>query len=256
MTQNCIKIYGERNSGTNLLSNILRANFPHVKVYDGNYTKTFERWLKLVTCVLPDHMRFRSREHIRNFLDVNFLTEQYSWKHKCLPSDLHLTHPNLNVVTITKDPYSWLYSMYIRPYGSHHFGNTENKLSFSAFLREPWITQSRENDLALYSNPVQLWNSKVKSYSEVKNRHLHLRYEDVLVDYDASVFRLGIFLDQILENDIVKIKRDVKKSTKNYSDYYDFYINKKFMRYYNEHDLSYVQANLDDTCVTWSGYSV
>ena len=105
-----IKVYGERNSGTNYLSALIRLNFS-VRELDGCVP-----WPVMgLQLILP------GREAVRDVWFSKTFGHNFGWKHMCVRPVAELkqytiSSRRLHFVTITKNPYSWLLSMHRRPY--------------------------------------------------------------------------------------------------------------------------------------------
>ena len=104
-----VKIFGERNTGTNYLTKLIENNF-EVEILRGAISKgsvfTFREWTK----------------------DLFFKFSRSSnlgWKHSIIDLNLVLNHKEKPIIiTLTKNPYSFLLSLYNRPY--HYKGNKPN----------------------------------------------------------------------------------------------------------------------------------
>lgn len=149
-----LKIYGERNTNINYLSSLIELNLdikqlPSVVPY---------RALKLQES-LPGN------EWLKDLYFYLTYRTNLGWKHSRIPPISKLLKNqilkyNLSFITLTKNPYSWLLSLYRQPYHQYY---TE-KPNFTTFLTTPWKTVNRENCPAVIENPIELWNIKNNSY--------------------------------------------------------------------------------------------
>ena len=102
------------------------------------------------------------------------------WKHTMPPPPTLAAQRPILVVTITKNPYSWLRSLWRVPY--EYVGPVPR--NFSAFLRAPWakLPGGREHwKLPAFTSPVHLWSVKNRAYTEIGVPHLvNLRYESLV----------------------------------------------------------------------------
>src|SRR3990172_11475666 len=104
-----IKIYGERNTGTNYLDGLIQLNLN----------------TELLRGVVPWYIEklFNGSEIAKDMYFKITYRENLGWKHSLVPSPeiiakMHLQTKNLIILTITKNPYSWLLSLYRNPYHS------------------------------------------------------------------------------------------------------------------------------------------
>jgi hypothetical protein len=63
----------------------------------------------------------------------------------------------VGIIFLVKNPYSWLVSMFRRPYGMllPKVGDS------SIFLRRPWLSLGRDNLPRVLTSPIEMWNRKV-----------------------------------------------------------------------------------------------
>ena len=139
---NAIKIYGERNTGTNYVSELLRANFglrelPGVEALTDKDWARFIRLKKLgfERAVTWAYERTSNRYHARHF------NENLGWKHACVPVErvASLAPQGVGLIGLVKNPYAFLTSIYRRPY--HHAGKAA---TLEAFVQEPFTLHARD----------------------------------------------------------------------------------------------------------------
>jgi hypothetical protein len=155
-----VKIYGERNTGTNYLTKLMERNF----------------LVKLLPGVVPKYVTslqkyFHDNESVRDLYFRFTFPKNLGWKHSLVKPVDHLqkykiTSTNLFFITLTKNPYSWLLSLYKKPYHSCIASYSD----FDDFLIMPWGTVQRENSPLYYKNPIDLWNCKNRSYLQLGDR--------------------------------------------------------------------------------------
>ncbi|MEM9164412.1 MAG: hypothetical protein AAGC54_15255, partial [Cyanobacteria bacterium P01_F01_bin.4] len=94
----------------------------------------------------------RSRPIIKETLkDLYFATtfrHNLGWKHAFVKANRVLKASDQLAIrpafiTITKNPYSWLLSLYKRPY--HQYKKKEHRPDFETFIASPWKTVGRED---------------------------------------------------------------------------------------------------------------
>ena len=128
-----LKVYGERNTGTNYLEQLASENLS-VRILSGivprRYWQTF--LTRQLRAVAPErfagtHEAARDRYFTRTFAST------LGWKHM-IPAPEAIGQNNLSevrFVMLVKNPYSWLLSLYRRPY----HGGTKS-VSMEAFLED------------------------------------------------------------------------------------------------------------------------
>jgi len=237
-----IKVFGERNTGTNYLINLLKLNFDIVSL-QGTVPKNINRVIEY----LPFEEKIKD---IYFFLTKN---SNFGWKHKELDIDLSsINKKEIIFIIIVKNPYSWLLSLYNRPY---HINNP-TKGTFDEFITRQWKTVGRESSKKTYENPIKMWNQKNASYLKFKNlENVHIiKYEDLLIDPIKELRTLANLFtlkkQSVFPKNFTKSTKESKKDSSYYKDYYgnekwineltvnqiktiNKYLNKEIMALYN-----------------------
>ncbi|RME83007.1 MAG: hypothetical protein D6775_09300 [Caldilineae bacterium] len=125
-----VKILGERNTGTHYLEKLLRLNLD-VRVLPGSAPRRLRRHFPGNEAVLDLYFRLTAFANL-------------GWKHALAPAPDALRRSRwarrgLVILTLSKNPYAWLLSLYRHPY--HYSGPLP---SFERFLQSPWRTVRRE----------------------------------------------------------------------------------------------------------------
>lgn len=114
MTCTQIKLYGERNTGTNYLDEVLALNFDAERLRGGAPAE-----------INKQKRPQAAKEALRDEHDAATYAVTLGWKHREVDPDslARLAPPggSIFVVTLTKNPYSWLLSLKKRPY--HYRGD-------------------------------------------------------------------------------------------------------------------------------------
>ncbi len=242
-----LKIYGERNSGTNYLSQLIALNLPQVRLLPG----VVPRWLQLF---------FPRAETPRDLYFQRTFKRNLGWKHAMAPTAEQLAHvvyppQHLYFVTLTKNPYAWLLSLYRRPY---HLAGKKPE-SFLAFLQQPWPVVRRENyDQPQFQNPIDMWNQKNHAYIRLKNYALvlHLRYEDLLASPEQAVARIADFVHQPLTTIFRNIERSTKGDPLDFSSYQTYYLQEAWREKLSSEEIRYINSFLDPNVVSFFGYTL
>ncbi len=164
-------VIGERCSGTNFLTSLISENTQLIKCRIGQ--KHFPPWYELG----PEYYHGDARYyHFNNTEDFLFLV-------------------------IFRDPYDWVRSFHIQP---HHAHKSLLNLSFSSFIREPWLIDPSvtavENYPLLDLNPKDglpfknifaLRSRKIEDMLEIQNRAPNVYYinYEIVRDYPEQVLK-------------------------------------------------------------------
>lgn len=222
-----VKIYGERNTGTSYFEELLVRNLD-VDILRGGVPRSIRRLFPNSESARDWYFRATGRRNL-------------GWKH-AIPSENQITAARLDsgdplILTLTKNPYAWLLSLYRQPYHAKR-----KYSSFERFLKEPWETVRRENAPPEFTSPVEMWNQKNAAYLTLGDYTtvVHCRYEDLLAD------PLG-FLEQLSDEHGIQFRRSPCKNVypamkrhdrgKTFDDYRDYYLNERW------------RAELDDDCI-------
>lgn len=246
----CVKIFGERNTGTNHLSKLIRKNFPGLAVNNGTDPRGKSKLVlwrrKLLRRYVPGG---RGHDIVERDIDRHFeahRSELLAWKHACLGEEVIAGLPDCpryHYVALVKNPYSWLLSLHRRPY--HGQRRPE---SFEAFLRTPWPTVGREHRPGGFAGPVQMWNEKTRGYLLLGQRRSTtiLRYEDLVAAPAAAMARIaadaGLPFDEARFEDNTSSTKDRDKDSAWYRDYY---MNERWREKLTERAVALIDAELD-----------
>jgi len=245
-----IKIYGERNTGTNYLTRLVGLNLD-AECLIGTVPRW---WRRTFGRSEPSKDRYFRLTYRRNL----------GWKHMLArpPEAIRRTpafSDRLVVLTLAKNPYSWLLSLHRRPY--HAVRRIED---LEEFLQAPWPTVGRENHAKPFTNPIDLWNRKNTSYRKLHEgpdamAGLQLRYEDL-------VLRPGPVLEEVAERfsmpRIASSFRNLEESTKkeggrkDFTWYQAYYGGERWREELTPRAVELVNAHLDAELVKDLGYAV
>lgn len=244
-----IKVFGERNSGTIYMEELIRRNFS-VDLLRGIEPE----WVETLQKPLPG----------KNALVDLFFHEtiQYNlgWKHMLtMPTMLsfrkEVARRSIFFVTITKNPYSWLLSLYRRPH--HYRGKLPS--SFEEFLLTPWRTVNREFSPKYYLNPIDLWNRKNAAYLEMQQHFMviNVRYEDLLVDIAPVLSTLeDKFVLTRKTAHFVNIEHSTKNDPKTYDDYRDYYLGEQWKSLISDQAIAIIGSKINKNVAQKFGYDI
>jgi len=243
-----IKMYGERNTNTNYMSKLIQLNLDAQEL-PGVAPPSVIKLQK----ILPGHEMVR---------DIYFwLTYKHNlgWKHTRVKpvSELvkyEILQKNVHFLTITKNPYSWLLSLYRRPYHQYY----KVKPDFETFLLTPFETVGRDNCKKILSSPVELWNIKNSSYLQLSELNgLNITTESIFENAEAVINKISVrFSIPIISSRFINYEESTKDKTKNNSYYKDYYLNERWRDSLSTTAIDIINAAVDKDLIKHFGYEV
>lgn len=245
-----IKIYGERNSNTRYLSELLRLNLEAEEVRG-----VAPRFVRLAQSMAPG-----KNSVIDFYFSISYQTN-LGWKHTCVKpaaelADNALVKAGLVFLTVTKNPYSWLLSLHRRPY--HNKANEDEPVDFETFLKTPWPTLGRDDTAPVIDNPVVLWNIKNRSYLGLPEQQtLHTRTEDYFEDPAAIIEKISeTFSIPRRTPDFANYERSTKDQSRDSAYYRDYYLNERWREKLSSSAIKLINQSLDKELVRHFDYRV
>lgn len=240
--KNYIKIYGERNCGTNYLYSLLAANLD-CTILGGTVPSYFRS--------LPDRLKDTYFTCSKN--------KSLGWKHGFPVADVYFNQfakkRNLLVITITKSPYAFLNSSYKRPYGMLK----NNVESFSEFLRADCDLKGRENYRGNPITPLELWNKKNRAYLDLAKLNINcinLTYEGLLQNPKQLISDLNQDYGFDLISEFKNIEQGTKiDSNKSFQSYKEKYLNPAWEGVMTHDDIQYINSIIDTSVMDDLGYT-
>lgn len=243
-----IKIYGERNTNTNYLSELIKLNLDAQEL-PGVVPYRIEKLQQILPC----------NELIKDIYFKYTFKKNLGWKHSKVidPKTLKrlpIVSPDLALITITKNPYSWLLSLYQRPYHQHY----SNKPSFVEFLSSPWKTVNRENCPAILSNPIILWNIKNKSYLPLETLNgINITTEEILTNPEIIIKKISEkFSIKKITDEFINYTNSTKDNTKDFAYYKDYYTNERWRDKLPDEAIEIINNSIDKPLVKHFGYQL
>lgn len=246
-----LKLYGERNTGTNYLAQLLVMNLD----------------VLILRGVPPRLLNVAIRRNLLPFTEkvqdaYHRLTFWYDlgWKHAFAPSpgdvmSLPVARGGLRFLTVSKNPYSWALSLYAKPY--NYYPVWETKPSFEEFLVSPPPFVARERAPGGLRDPIDVWNRKNASYFSLGTAFptANIRYEDILDGPQRVVEELGVTLD-IPKGDRGFQNHDAstKERGKDFSYYRDYYLQQAWRDKLTPEQIQLINERLDRSIVERLGY--
>ncbi|MCA1748995.1 MAG: hypothetical protein LC634_05495 [Sphingomonadales bacterium] len=248
-----VKIFGERNTGTNIIAQTIRHNFT-VGLLRGEGGALFQLG-RLMAPSVPSKERRALRTHLHDIEMARIRDSDFGWKHSAPPIDAiaKAAHRDQTLfLVITKHPYFWLRSLHRRPYSF-----VPPPESISDFLRTEFpISRSDELEGDHAPSPVHMFRSKIAAYrrlSELPVETLFLRYEDFLTDWDGF---MGKMADRLWSRDdaFAPVDADPKGSAAKLADYRKKYDLEKVQEQLSGEDRAYVTEILGEENFAFLGY--
>lgn len=237
-----VKVFGERNTGTNYISKLVENNFDVRILSDGPPYK----WEK----------RFGLGSLSMNTYTLLTRWRNMGWKHS-VPKLTEQEVASSFFICVTKNPYSWLLSLHKRPYHNR----TAADLPFSEFIRSPWPLMRCDNIKAKSVMPAEMWNIKNRAYldlSKAAQMAIFLKYEDMLEEPEAFIKDFALKSGQDLGGNIALLNHGAKSADRNkkFDDYKDYYLNEKWREKLTASDISYINEQLDSALMQEISYSI
>lgn len=182
-----VKIFGERNSGTNYVTKLVRKNSPVEILPNSSRLTDVER---ATMEKLPREVRVVYREKILDLRHFQEIRQNFGWKHACIDFD-ELSASELFsdtlFICVIRHPINWIKSMYKVPH--HTFAS--KAASLDDFIAGVWLLTERDRcGAVLLESPLELWNFKVASYiraaAQAENIAL-VRHEDLLSNFECAL---------------------------------------------------------------------
>jgi hypothetical protein len=244
-----LKLYAERNTGSNYLKELLRLNI------EARYLRgTAPAWAGRLQSRLP------GAEWVRDAYFASTYRHNLGWKHRAPEPAAALEQRSLArkhrlaIVVLVKSPYSWLVSMHRSP----HHQYVPKGTSFSDFLRLPWKTLRREGlgEITL-PNPVALWNTKHRRYLDLDGLAFMLRYEDLVAEPERCIDRIAEHFSFARSSPSFRNYTRATKSKPYSSDYYRSYYAKETWRSEMcDADIDFINEQVDPALMERLGYSL
>lgn len=242
-----LKVYGERNTNTNYIEKLITINLK-VKQIRGVAPEFIQR----IQAFAPGN------EQLLDLYFRYFDRRNLGWKHCQVPAweSLARTHcvrrNKVAFITITKNPYSWLWSLYRKPYHQYY----KSKPSFEEFLKQPWKSVRRDKATPEVSSPVELWNVKNRSYLPVRDwGGINLRTEEIFEDAEQVIEKIARhFAIERLQPHFVNYERSTKDKAKDSQYYRDYYLQEKWREHFSDQAIRSINQQLDKRLMDHFGY--
>lgn len=243
-----IKIYGERNTNTNYISKLISLNLA-VKQLQGTVPEPLSTLLGT----------FPGNEFIRDMYFNITYKKNLGWKHACVKpmeqlSKYRIIELPVNFITITKNPYSWLMSLYRNPYHQYY----DDKMEFEEFLKMPWKTVGRDNVRNKLISPIELWNIKNNSYLQLSaDKTLNITTESIFKDPEEIIERISQkFSIPRLQGKFTNYENSTKDRNKDSNYYRNYYLNEQWRDKLSLEAVAIINETIDQKLMSHFGYDI
>lgn len=219
-----IKIFGERNTGTNAITQLLKRN---------SKSYVFPGTMREISINLGEEIRVKRQAGLLSneekesmidnvFLDLGLLKQ---WKHTATRFRINDDIKDTHFIFTVREPHSWLVGFFKRP---HHIlvNKPDNLLDFAQL---DWRVVARDNLANTYYKPMELYAEKLYSYiefiNELEKRNMSysiVRFE-VFVQSQKAIFDdLKCYLDSPSAEffEVNESTKDKSKDSQFYKHYY------------------------------------
>lgn len=243
-----IKIYGERNTNTNYLSKLIELNLQAQEIQG-----VVPPYIMKIQELLPGN------EFIRDLYFHFTFPQNLGWKHTAVKPThklerYKLYNDNLTFLTITKNPYSWLLSLYRNPYHQYY----DEKPSFEVFLQTEWKTIARDGVQGNLVNPIELWNIKNRSYLQLdQSKALNITTESIFNNASHIIKNISKqFSIERKDTSFINYERSTKNNTKDSNYYRDYYLLEKWKEELTPEAIKIINNSLDKELAQSFGYKI
>jgi hypothetical protein len=218
MPMRLVKIFGERNTGTNVLDILIQRNSRSCVLPATEYH--IDRAAATQAWNLPPMEREEAIDPV-----YDGVSELLAWKHCATDFADARAFKGALVLFTVRHPISWFVALFRRPY--HLLGPHPSMLA--EFLEFEWRTVRRERLGCAALHPIQLYNRKIASYLAFSERlaeaavpHRFVRQEDLALSQFRTfkAIRPDLLKPRILFLPVVRSSKIGGKSLLAYRRYY------------------------------------
>jgi hypothetical protein len=237
-----VKIFGERNSGTNLLEALLREN-TSCHLLPGSVLGRPDIHGRIAGLLSP----VSSLREIHADYVLGDPRPRFAWKHAATNFDKPEDLDNVTILFLVKNPLSWLVSMTRRPH--QFFGDLPK--SPAGLANVQIRTRKRELLGRAIMTPLNIWQSKVRSYISLESllklrngRAVFVSFEELVSDQLGTLSRLEEFVGGSSKSP-APILKSTKQSHFNADDYKKYYLEEKWKSSFLPSEIPLLLARVD-----------
>ncbi|WP_299591978.1 hypothetical protein [uncultured Tateyamaria sp.] len=194
-----VKIYGERNTGTNLLRGVIKSNYDARVLNSANDLNSAK---SQIYDALGKFKR-KTKNTVVDISDSIILQNGLGWEHGAPAFDIISQSPyvgNTLFLCIYKDPYFWLKSYFKG--GNNPVKLFDSNNDFGEFLSRPMGVSVRDRVVAPFdTGPLEIYQMKMRSYLRLRSIYgddvMFVSYEDLLRNEEKFLDLLSARLQKI-----------------------------------------------------------
>jgi len=237
-----VKIFGERNTGTNALSQFIAQN-SESPLFPGTFSQ--------LPNADPSVLKQKGRGETEHLIDRAFSHQPapFQWKH-CATNftDEDLAQFNsCTTLVLLRNPISWCLALWKNPYNSL----VELPQRFDEFVNVKWKTAGRERLDSKELSPPDLINLKMSYYKEFVSRGQKngllmkvLRFERLVCSPLSVWMNIKDNLSNPKENPVL-IERSTKDRSKNLQFYQAYYGEEKWKSEISQNTYNVLEKHID-----------
>jgi hypothetical protein len=250
-----LKIFGERNTGTNAVALLIEQNIG--KIICPSMRDFVKDWPAREALTKEFEEPYRHFIHHALVDDIfSQAPTEYKQKHTAPEYSQSFAKNGIGVVFLIKNPYSWVLSMYNRPYGLL-LPKPDN---FSRFLRNPWLGLRRDNVPSVLSCLLDLWNRKLAAYccfAEFAKRDclplLFLKFEEFVADQLEALSKIRSVFGFPGDSAVV-ITASTKDPGLDWNYYREYYCGEAWRAAFSAEDLEFCATAINWDLAARFGY--
>jgi hypothetical protein len=246
-----LKIFGERNTGSNYLHQVCARNFL-VTQLRGDVQEIWGLGQRIAGQM---GNQFQVRQALHDLEIRRILRSDFGWKHAA--PDLAVIDASeiakyTRFVVLTKHPYSWLKSLHRNPYSFQ----TPHP-DFSRFIRSDFPLNGSDGLPGVAPcTPPALLRHKALAYRRLlqsPNDAIHLKYEDLIEDFEAAMRRLQPRMFR-KTGSFLNVEKDVKGQKRQLADFQRQYSLASVRQGIQDADVDFIRAELGEDIFAFLGY--
>ena len=259
-----IKIFGERNTGTNALTQIIEKHsasrvFPNL--WDDNKrARRKKKYLNKFLRGIGVNKTVRNRAKERA-IDKIFFGQPacLAWKHCATHFNDISSLEHSSIIFLVRNPISWAWSLYKNPY--HLIGSPPK--TFWEFLSRDWELCQRDNLPFKTLKPHALYEEKLKSYlsfwTQLEHRKIAysvIKFEDLVINQKEVFTKISPLLKGP-EEAFEPLQSSTKSSHKDLNYYIDYYGRELWRdEIGNEGEIRFISEHISSTVLKRFGYQI
>jgi len=262
-----VKIYGERNTGTRFLHELIQRNFevrllsPEAASREHADLIRTELGGKLPSGLQGRLIRRIILNRLHDLENNRKVAATLGWKHTRPPVEVIVQQcltASILFLVVVKHPVFWALSFHRKPY---HDYLRLRKMSFAEFIRHMFIPTDRDNvDPLFFKSPLELYAAKVDGYRQLASLGVPfelVRYEELLSDVSGFVQALSMKHGLPRKSaDVFVPPSSTKGDERTLGDFRFIYSLDDVNQAVSREDYEFIMSAFGAERLRWLGYSV